>query len=213
MNKGKLIVVEGIDGCGKTTQIKMLVDYLNKEGLPTVERSNVSSGSLGKGIRDVLLRGDLKLSNTELACLFIVELKNVAKEIEALLNEGTNVVCSRWYYSTLAYAGVSDVEYDLIDSLTKDILVPDIVFYLNVSVETAMNRINFRNETKEIYENVDKLTSIKNRYAKVWNMRSYDTKLITIPSDDAMSIDAIHTLIRNFIKFLNTYKEYNTWLL
>jgi dTMP kinase len=192
--KGKLIIVEGLDGCGKDTQIDMIVERLNNENIKTVKRTNVSDSPVGKAIREILSGSNPEyvICNRQLAALFIAELHIVAREIKSQLEQGINVICSRWFTSTLAYAGKTESEFrDILHmgctdttTLYKDEsdvfedyqtkykmdkfeVEPDFFIYLDIDPEEALNRINSRNESKEIYEDIEKLEVIKELYTKV----------------------------------------------
>lgn len=166
-NKGKLIVFEGIDGCGKDTQIELLKYYMKKfttEPVATV--SNITNGKLGVLIRELLSDHDSTIlsNNRQAACIYLAELHNTVKDIEVLLDKGINVICSRWYYSTLAYAGNTHELYNDILSMAKYDVVPDILIYLDVDITKAAKRRQIRNGTMEFFEKKNKLIAIKNRY-------------------------------------------------
>ena len=201
MERGKLIVVEGIDGCGKDTQIDLIYSYMLMQGMRVMKRSNISDLASGKYLRKILSDTNLKLNNFELAKLFITELIEVSSEIDILLEEGINVVCSRWFYSTLAYAGTTDEEYVYIQKLISEsnLLNPDLTIYLNVTPSTAMERINSRGENKEIYEEIDKLSLIHERYYKVFSdmINKAEPNLRVFLADD--SIDTVFTKIKKHI--------------
>lgn len=172
MKKGKLIVFEGIDGCGKTTQIELLKHNLKKYTTePVYEIANVSQGQLGKLIRRMLGsdKEELFISDRQVACVFLAELFIVVNDIKRLLEEGYNVVCSRYYYSTLAYAGKTEELYSDILAMAKFDIEPDILIYLNIDVDIALERITKERTHIEIFENKSLLDSIKLRYRKLLN--------------------------------------------
>lgn len=201
--KGKLIVVEGIDGCGKDTQIDMLVDSLNDNGYESVKRANVSTSPTGRVIREVLSKPELYVSNMQMATMFMTELYLVDKEIKELLNSGTNVIMSRWYYSTLAYAGKTLSDYLTIKELATFLTcVPDDLIYLDIPVSEAISRITKRDsETDkklELYESENKLTAISKKYETVLQMITFDeyTKTNIHKINASNSINDIHDDIR-----------------
>lgn len=196
--KGKLIVVEGIDGSGKDTQIDLLVDKLNKNGMNTVKRTNVTDGMIGSTIRDVLSSEDGYRDDMMLAHLFTAELHLVAIDIASLLNNGTNVICSRWFFSTLAYAGKTDYLYNNIlqmgthgDSkkIDKFLVEPSLVLYIDIIPEVAIMRIVDRGEYIDAYEQTDILYPIRERYEHTFNIfkHVYDIEVI----DGTYSVSAV----------------------
>ena len=106
--KGRFIVFEGIDGSGKTTQIRLLAEHLKRAGRKvhiTAEPTTSVSGGL---LRDALC-GARKRSPGELAALFLLDRINhnvcPVNGIEKLTSDGYDVICDRYYYSSLAYQG------------------------------------------------------------------------------------------------------------
>ena len=165
MKRGIFIAYEGIDGSGKTTQVDLLKERMTEQHGLTKLFKNVSPSAIGKTIRTVLdSDSGLYVNNLQMACLFIAELYVVAKEIEECLDLGINVICDRWTYSTLAYAGYTHSDRAHIVGMYQRILNPDIVIYLDVDPKTSIERINARGEAKELYEDEGKLAAIGNRY-------------------------------------------------
>ena len=182
IKRGKFIVVEGLDGSGKTTQVQLLKEKMEELHGETMLFKNVSDGRIGKTIRSVLdPQNQLYVNNLQMACLFIAELYVVANKINAYLDHGVNVICDRWTYSTLAYAGYTDADRELIRGMYSKLLAPDIVIYLDVDPKTAIGRINARGEAKELYEDVGKLAAIGNRYTV--NVFLDTSNLIVIDKD------------------------------
>lgn len=178
---GKLIVYEGIDGCGKDTQIGLLNEYLTNQGYNVEVLANVSDSPIGKSIREVLSKPDLYISSIQMACLFLSELFIVDKQIKKLLEEGKTVIMSRWYYSTLAYAGKELSNYLIIkDIASKLINKPNYLVYLDINPEEAIRRISKRDDETdkkiEVYENIDKLVKIHDKYDVVLDMIRFEVK-------------------------------------
>jgi len=197
--KGKLIIFEGIDCCGKTTQIDNLVEYYNSKNIKTISMSNVSSSPVGKAIRKVLSTPKYVVNNLQMAFLFISELYIVVEEIKKQLNKGVNVVLSRYIYSTLAYAGSKIEEFDLIEQSWVSDLKPDTIIYLDIDPKIALERLHSReNEVIEVYENIDKLSKVYDTYNKVWSMVS-----IKYPDIPLFRIDASKDIetVKNEIVF------------
>lgn len=166
--KGKFIVIEGIDGCGKTTQVESVVKALTSRWISAVEMSNVSTSPIGIAIRKVLDDPQYVVSSRQLACIFASELFITNEVIRKTLESGTWVVCSRWHYSTLAYAGSKKENYDLIEHIYRDnILNPDVLIYLDIKPDDAIKRIDSRDVGRDIYENVKKQYNVYAMYEKI----------------------------------------------
>lgn len=195
MDKGKFIVIEGLDLSGKDTQIDLLKRYLSKTNDKVAVVSNVSSSPIGKTIRTLLSTPEIYISSRQMACIFISELHIVAKDIERLLVEGFTVICSRWFYSTLAYAGKERTVYNSIKEMSKVCVEPDIVIFLDITPDIALSRLNSRGTESDVYENIDKLTSVYNMYKTV--IVEYKNKFIVIDANqpfDKVHKDIITTL-------------------
>lgn len=178
MSKGKLIVFEGIDGCGKTSHIDKLANKLIELGHKVVVMNNIDEdGTTGKAIREILKDKDSCISDMRLALLFLSELQFVVKKkngIEDLLKQGFTVLCSRYFYSTYAYAGSTKEVNVVIENGTYNLIKPDITFYLDVDITTAIKRLNDNRVEKDYYENSSKLLIIKGRYSNLLEFKMID---------------------------------------
>lgn len=163
---GKFIVLEGIDGSGKTTQAKRLVEHLDKKGQKAIYTKEPTDGPIGQLIREIL-KGEIKVSKASFQYLFSADRANHEEKIVQQLKDGVYVVCDRYFWSSVAY-GILDTheerDYYLtalsILSFYNRFLAPDITFYLKVSVEEALRRLSAMHKTKEIYEKREKLKKI-----------------------------------------------------
>lgn len=146
MQRGKFIVFEGIDGCGKSTQSRILFERLQKEGVPSVLIREPGSTPLGEQIRKILLE-----SNIEIHPLAEVFLFNSARchlvhtVIMDELKKGKTVICDRFFYSTAAYQGgglgLGIDRVMKISRLATGGLDADLVFFLDVAPVEARKRI------------------------------------------------------------------------
>ena len=172
--RGRFIVFEGIDGAGKTTQIDLLEQYLRAQGKQVYRTAEPTESSTGGMLRDAL-SGVVKKTPCELAVLFTLDRVfhnvNPISGIEKMLTDGYDVICDRYYYSTLAYQG-SETDEKWIRDMTfgcPEIRKPDICIFLDLAPEESMARIRHGRVTQEIYETKEKLTRVREQFHRVLN--------------------------------------------
>lgn len=171
-NRGLFIVFEGIDGSGKTTQVKMLSAALEAMGRKTFITAEPTTFPTGKALREAL-SGRVKKSECEMAVMFVQDriAHNITAEegIEALLEAGVDVICDRYYYSSLAYQGQA-TDYQWVKTMNIDcpeIRRPDACIYIDLLPEQSLERISKGRDSVEIYENVETLTKVRNQFLAV----------------------------------------------
>lgn len=172
-NRGRFIVFEGLDGAGKTTQIELLANHLRGAGRRvycTAEPTESVSGGL---LRDAL-GGISKRTAGEMAAMFVLDRifhnVNPVNGIQKMLADGFDVICDRYYYSSMAYQG-SETDPEWVRHMNLDcpeILRPDVCIFLDLTPEQSMARINRGRATQEIYENEEKLTAVRNQFYRVF---------------------------------------------
>ncbi len=172
-NRGRFIVFEGLDGAGKTTQIELLANRLRGAGRRvycTAEPTESVSGGL---LRDAL-GGISKRTAGEMAAMFVLDRifhnVNPVNGIQKMLADGFDVICDRYYYSSMAYQG-SETDPEWVRHMNLDcpeILRPDVCIFLDLTPEQSMARINRGRATQEIYENEEKLTAVRNQFYRVF---------------------------------------------
>ena len=150
--KGKFIVLEGIDGCGKTTQINELSKWLPKSGLidknATLIKTREPGGSiLGREIRDMILNTNKSNSPsilTELLLYSADRAEHISKIILPALQNGDWIISDRFSGSTLAYQGYGrEISIDIIKKLENIVchnIKPDLTFFLEISPEESIKR-------------------------------------------------------------------------
>lgn len=156
---GKFIVLEGIDGSGKSTQAHRLCVWLNSAGFSSLHTREPDI------FRDVLLNSDLS-SQTELLIFLADRSEHSRRVIIPSLEAGINVICERWNASTLAYQN-SPIAQNLISQLNFP--VPDIEIYLDISPALALQRMQKRGLTPDIYEKrgISFLEEVRTRYLQI----------------------------------------------
>ena len=154
MKKGLFITFEGADGCGKTTQIKLLTDYLKYRGYEVVLTREPGCAGLGQKIRDLLLNYDGEVSPVCESFLFLADrAQNVDVIVRRNIEQGRIVISDRHTDSSLAYQGYGrelDVNrIDMLNNIATSGLKPDLTFVFDIDVETSMNRIGKEKDRME----------------------------------------------------------------
>ena len=172
MEQGRFIVFEGIDGCGKSTQIAMLRRALTAMGRTVTQTAEPTDKDTGKMLREALA-GRVERTPCEMAALFTLDriVHNMAADgIEKTLASGADVLSDRYYYSSLAYQG-SLCDYGWVKAMNVGcpaIRRPDLCIFLDIPPKEALQRIGKRGEAKEIYEKEETLTLFRATFLKVF---------------------------------------------
>ena len=155
------ICLEGIDACGKTTQARLLADFLKRRGYPAVYTTEPTRGPVGQMIRK-LLSSEGRPPPVVEAVLFAADrLSHVKGVIEPSLKAGRVLVCDRYYYSSIAYQGSAGLDVDWIRRINSFAPRPDLAIYLDVSPETALSRLG---ESKTVMERLDVQKAVRQVY-------------------------------------------------
>ena len=148
------ITFEGADGCGKTTQIKLIDEYLRSKGYKTLLTREPGSKGLGEKIREILLNYDGEVSSRCESFLFLADrAQHVDCIIKPALQEGTIVLCDRHTDSTVAYQGYGrglDIEeIKKLNAIATGGLKPDLTIVFDVDIETSQSRIGKNKDRME----------------------------------------------------------------
>ncbi len=172
MRKGKFIVFEGIDGSGKTTQARRLAEFWRGEGREVVLTAEPTSMPTGRALREAL-SGKVKKSECQMAVMFVEDriAHNIDPEdgIKALVEAGVDVICDRYYYSTLAYQG-SSTDYKWVKAMNlrcPEIMHPDLCIYIDLLPKQSLERIAKGRDSVEIYENEQTLCAVRDKFLSV----------------------------------------------
>ncbi len=150
--RGIFITFEGIDGCGKTTQLRLLGERLRAHGRTVVETVEPGGTEIGRQIRTVVLdaRNTELNARAELLLYFASRAQNVEQVIRPALQAGSVVLCDRFTDSTLAYQGCGrSLETEPIlqlDALACRGLAPELTLFIDIDLETSLKRLKRRNE-------------------------------------------------------------------
>ena len=159
--KGFFITFEGGEGAGKSTQIKMLHEYLSKEGISSILTREPGGTKGGEAIRELLLtgEGDKWDPVSEVLLFSAARREHILKEIFPALSRGQWVLCDRFSDSTVAYQGyaygsksVSLEEIDILYRISVGNFYPDLTIVLDIPVEEGLSRVKGRNEAINRFE-------------------------------------------------------------
>ncbi len=170
----KFIVFEGIDGSGKTTQIKLLHKALAERNIPVHITKEPTDDPMGKQLRKYL-GGEEKTDLRAIAALFAADrLHHITTEDGILdnLSRGNVVLCDRYYLSSYAYQSV-DCDLDWIMALNREaanIARPDLHIFLDVPAEQSMSRVSSRGEGEEIFEKLERQQQIRKNFFELFEL-------------------------------------------
>lgn len=172
-NKGKFLAFEGIDGSGKSTQIKRLGTYLRDIGHKVYITCEPTDSPIGRMIRDIFnhrMEGDQRV----IAALFVADrlnhLLNSKDGILKKIEEGYTVITDRYYLSSYAYHSIHNIDLDWViqaNSLSSDLLKPDLHLFIDIDPEVSMHRLASGRQNIEMYETLDNLKKVQKQYYEV----------------------------------------------
>ena len=167
------IVFEGIDGCGKSTQIRLLEEKLAAAGKDCLLTCEPTDSPFGKLLRDVLTHR-IQADNRVLAPLFAADRMDHILRKDGLLaarDAGKTILCDRYYFSNYAYQSLSlPLSYVIgVNEPCADLLRPDITFFLDVPPEVSMRRISANREQTELFEKEELLRCIREQYFRAFD--------------------------------------------
>lgn len=154
MKNGLFITFEGSDGCGKSTQINLLTDYLKSLDKEVVLTREPGGKGLGEKIREILLNYDGEISCRCESFLFLADrAQNIDTVVIPAVNQGKIVLCDRHTDSTAAYQGYGrglDLErINLLNNIAVNGIKPDLTFVFDIDVETSMARVGMNKDRME----------------------------------------------------------------
>ncbi|MGC8998761.1 MAG: dTMP kinase [Candidatus Bathyarchaeia archaeon] len=162
--RGFFICVEGLDGCGKTTQAKILVRRLQKIGYNAIYTAEPSRGKIGRFIKRYCLHGKKRVSGIVEALLFAADrYEHVETEIIPALKDGKVVVSDRYMYSSLAYQGAAGLNLDWIRRINEHAVSPNLAIFIDVEPDTVIKRLKPK---KSVMENLETQRKVREVYLK-----------------------------------------------
>lgn len=202
MEKGLFITFEGADGCGKTTQLNLLKDYLISKGFDVVITREPGGKGLGEKVREILLNYDGVVSDRCESFLFLADrAQNIDIIVNPAVEQGKIVLCDRHTDSTVAYQGygrgLDITEINMLNNLATHNKKPDLTLVFDVDIETSMQRVG---QNKDRMESAGKefFNRVRNGYLELAKQEPQRIKVIN-------STKSIEEVFENVKEIINSY--------
>lgn len=195
MRKNLFIAFEGIDGSGKSTQVKLLAYNLNNAGHKVYLTREPTDSNTGKLIRDIFSH-KTEADHRTIAGLFVADrldhLLNKTNGILKKLEEGFTVITDRYYFSSYAYHGTHmPMEWVIqANSLSAGLLRPDLNIYIDISPEVSMERLIQNRESTEMYETLENLNKVRIKYSEAFKLLKSEEKIFSVNGNRSPQIIA-----------------------
>ncbi|MGZ3873697.1 MAG: dTMP kinase [Mucilaginibacter sp.] len=182
MKKNFFIAFEGIDGSGKSTQVKLLKEKLEDAGLKVYTTCEPTDSPMGKMIRDIF-NHRIEADHRTIAALFVADrldhLLNKTNGILKMLEDGYTVITDRYYLSSYAYQSpYMDLNWVIqANALSAGLLRPDLNVYIDIAPEVSMERLNKGRTSVELYETLDNLRNVRDKYFEIFELLKDEEKV------------------------------------
>jgi len=189
------IVLEGIDGSGKTTQAFKLEKWLKKRGVKVYTTREPTDGIIG-GIIRAALSTKLRISQRTLQILFAADRSEHVREIEVRMSHGYTVISDRYILSSIAY-GMTELDMKWLYTMNSVFPKPDITIILDLPADLALRRVGPR-FTKSLFEKKELLEEVRNNFLRLHE--TYSEAFNTVVVDAGKSEDEVHKSITTIIE-------------
>lgn len=191
---GLLIVFEGTDGTGKSTQLQLLAKALQKKGFPVVVTREPTEGIYGRQIRELYANRQAVSLEEELNLFLADRQEHVEQLLSPALKSGKIILCDRYYLSTVAYQGAAGLDAEQILARNDFAPAPDLALLFHAPIQTGIKRITQgRGEELNDFEKEDYLRLVSTIFAKL------DLPYIR-RIDAARTIEAIHSDVLDLVQ-------------
>ncbi|MFZ1749137.1 MAG: dTMP kinase [Saprospiraceae bacterium] len=168
--KNLFIAFEGIDGSGKSTQVRLLSEYLTSIGHNVCTTAEPTDSPIGRMIRDIFnhrMEGDQRVIAALFAADRLHHLLHSQDGILKKLDDGYTVITDRYYFSSYAYHSVHNIDMEWViqaNSMSANLLRPDLNIYIDISPEVSMERLRKDRDTLEMYETLQNQQKVYEHY-------------------------------------------------
>ena len=186
--KGKFIVFEGLDGSGKSTQMKLLSRYLEEHAVPNICTHEPTGSPFGALVHDCM-SGKTETGEYTIAAMFAADrldhIQNPENGMLKTLRAGVTVLCDRYYFSSFAYNG-GLVPLAWVEELNRpamELLRPDLVLFLDLPPEAGMERVG-RREERERYETLERQRNTRENFLHVFEKYRDVENIVIVKSEE-----------------------------
>jgi len=175
IKKNLFIAFEGIDGSGKSTQLKLLAEFLTHKGHKVYTTFEPTDSRIGVMIRDIFnhrMEGDQRVIAALFAADRLNHLLNTSDGILNKMKEGYTVITDRYYFSSYAYHSVHNIDMEWViqaNALSADLLRPDLNIYIDISPEVSMERLKKGRNSFEMYETLENQKMVYDKYKEAFD--------------------------------------------
>jgi dTMP kinase len=189
-DRGKLITFEGIDGCGKTTQLECAAERMRARGVSVVTTRQPTDGPMGRRIRAMAQSNERVAPETELEWFMEDRREHAREVIEPAIARGDTILCDRYFLSSVAYQGARGLDADeILSANEREFRMPDLALIFEISADAAMARVTARGGVAEpAFEDVAFLRRAEKIYAGL--EREYIRRI-----DATGDVDAVERLV------------------
>ena len=194
------IVIEGIDGAGKTTQLNELHRWMEaRYGRPVLTTGEPTNRPIGRLLKDALQRR-VELDGICHALLFAADrIDHIKSEIESSMQRGIPVLCDRYFLSSFAYQWREmPGELDWIESINARAIHPHLTLLIDAPAEVCMDRIHQARSDTELFENLETLRAIRGNYLELARRRETMDRIVII--DGARTPDVVQAEVRDRVE-------------
>ena len=185
MKKNYFIAFEGIDGSGKSTQVKLLSEKLKQEGFKIYTTFEPTDSPIGSVIKNIF-RHRIEADHRTIAGLYVADrldhLLNKTNGILKKMEEGYTVLTDRYYFSSYAYQG-THMSLDWViqaNSLSAELLRPDLTIFIDVPPEVSMQRLGEGRDMIQLYESLENLHNVRAKYFEAFDKLKNDEKVYIV---------------------------------
>ncbi|MEM1844976.1 MAG: dTMP kinase [Ignisphaera sp.] len=191
--KGLFVVIEGIDGSGKTTIAKKLVEKLKSMGYEAEYTYEPFASPFSQALKQYIDTYGGAEPEIEALAMALDRLYHIRKVVLPLLNEGFIVISDRYLYSSIAYQGARGIDLDWIYLVNRYAIEPDVAIYLRVPFDIALERKKQKESKWSYFEDIDRLKKAQDIYEKLVLLNKL------VPVDASRKVDDVINECLNII--------------